>query len=341
MKKKKLALSLILFATASVCLAGGTFAWYLINSNINLSIKGQTATVPSELLVAWSEDNRNYSNFDYYVDIKGLNNRLSPVTSGSFDGTKELILKKAPTMKTPLYQNAQRASLAKDGTGEYISYYLRFKGESSTPIYLDRNALHFEYTDEMADDAVYNSLRIAFEDVTSGKRILLNPSLEKSNNLEPILTKVGGNADLDSDSTFDYTIGEDNYYHEVFYGEGEVNYRKVDKAMMDENFGYSIPDSNGNWHGENVKHKKPTEYDTREGTEIITDESTIPNQISYSVAYFDQEENYLTTLDSEGIATLKITFWFEGWDLDCTNILASDSKNNPKQLESTIGFKVL
>lgn len=355
MKKRKLLVAMFSFFAATACLTGGTYAWYVVNNTTpSINITGQTTRVQDGIKLSYREyvSGSNTAYTPVANNKTGLtltNNVLSPVTSGAFADNETLTLKAAPTYAVTTIDTAAARNT-------YISFELKFEtGTQSTNIYLDKDAVDFAFANADGDVATHlrKSLRIAFEsDETSSesqtthKALIFAPGYGQAK--ASVSTNVGGIADLNGDGVYDYKLNQAGKHEEIYYGSYVANTLTTNDVVSADDMytengsfteGYGSPMQKGYNTSWSKANHIANPYNSNQKHDLVKTSATAETQAAHGADYFDpSNQHYLTKTNTQGVATLKVTMWLEGWDKDCTNDIASTSEVTRRSLTSTLAF---
>lgn len=314
------------------------------------------AAMAAENNVFWAPNNITSEVMEFVTSVEGyVNNDILPVTSGSFDGATDVTLKSTPIYNSnrtdrivPIDQVAPRSS--------YVGFQMVFRvaspaddiSQDELPDGISNYGIYFDTgTSVVAANAnVEEALRLSVKN-----RTLVTPSskiigIEKA---APGATNVGGRMDLNGDGVWDFTAGIPTVQSEELDSEGsvvtseqivfnkyEIVYGEFESALDNDNWNdtvtggteIAVPFSNQDFlDGESHKDVFAFKADVDPKTAAY---DAIKNNTYGQIKIDENGDNLsgnpladsLGVTDANGLVSLQMQFWLEGWDENTVNDVA-------------------
>ena len=318
-----------------------SYAWYVSSTRVEIS--GVDITIRSErnLVISPTKDGEYRNKIGYeHLDESGMYDPCSSMYCSEWIAEK----KESPEFyryDMPFVDGTgkPRHSLATSGL---FSQELYLQVDDDAYITLDKEMLKLE-SDESKNKAHAERISAQYPDYTVDELVERLNSLKKCMRISILVpdqdnykfyiidpykegeTYYGGREDLEKTGYYSYYVRDEELYETVF---GEVKNR--DKIVYDEK---RTTDSEliGEATSFNAKSKagvRPFNYEksVANGMEIVTENSLTVEEV---------EDKVVIPMYNNTPKRIVVSFYMEGWDLDCTNVHMGGSFN------VELGFKIL
>lgn len=302
-----------------------------VNEQRKYNLQSDEGWVGGEGHVYWTTQNVAPQTISFVLEHEGYSstNRLSPVTSGSFNKGEDpylpIKLYEGPRQNRSERHNLNLNPAAQD---DYFNFNVLFRllidEDRAGTIPLNNIAIYFNKDTKVhGQNELPKALRLGFQ--SGAKKDIISPgrTLKAEDNYTDSIA-VGGRLDLDysyAPSTmkgyYDYTFGLDGEK----YGESgeqvyEIAYGEFEEPLTNANWGEPLPESEEKIDSSDVFHAV-----TFEGVRPLINATPKRQYYTSFQKYTFEAENSepLAYTNDLGVAEMNIKFWLEGWDLATTN----------------------